>query len=672
GTGGIVVSSTSLLPYLNGSSNNATDIGAYGSAWKNIYASSTAYLDYVSSTAMDATTLNLTSSSTLTLTASTTDANTGVIYKGTERFIHNFSHPTGSSAIPNGQNTFVGLQSGNFTMGSGATSVVQGSYNTGVGYKALNSLTSGSYNTANGASALYNNTTGIQNTAIGAIALYSNTGGSYNVAIGRGALNSNTDSSNTAIGAHALYSNTTGGYNTANGTEALYYNTTGVDNTALGFQAGRYIANGTTANQFSKEGVYIGWNTKSLVSDTTNEIVIGYNAIGKGDNSVVLGADTITDTWLKGSTSIIASTTALLGYKNGSYNNVTDLGAYGSAWKSIYASSTITFSNLAGITDIGADSGGKLQAASDERLKKNIVTIDNALEKVMGLRGVYYNWKTSEEGNWYNSFDENERFVGLIAQEVVEAVPELAYVHETEDVWAVRKSDVVGLLIEAIKEQQANIEELENRINVLTLDGNLADMTSQDLEQQLLGIKVEFEGDILVKGHVNFSGDTVGQAKILAGDTSVKIDFASDYEYQPIVNISKLTKFDGDYWVSTTTVSGFYIEISAPQDSDINFNWNAFGANDAKVFSSDGTTSTVDVIFDEVNAIDDFSPYEGELEGVVEPPVDGGITTSTTTEPVVDAPPAEGPSVDEGITTTSTDLTVNLSTVEITTTTTFQ
>ena len=52
--------------------------------------------------------------------------------------------------------------------------------------------------------------------------------------------------------------------------------------------------------QTSEKSVYLGYNTKANADGDTNEIVIGYNAIGKGSNTVVLGNVYITKTYLRG------------------------------------------------------------------------------------------------------------------------------------------------------------------------------------------------------------------------------------------------------------------------------------------------------------------------------------------------------------------------------------
>jgi len=182
------------------------------------------------------------------------------------------------------------------------------STNTRVGADALQNNTTGTSNTANGVNALYSNTTGINNTANGAGkqgALGNNTEGNSNTANGADALGSNTiGNDNTANGFQALVNNTEGNNNTANGRQALLNNTTGENNTANGSDAGRFIADGTTANAITDNSVYLGVGTKALANNQTNQIVIGHDTTGLGSNTVVLGNNSIETTALRGNVGI--------------------------------------------------------------------------------------------------------------------------------------------------------------------------------------------------------------------------------------------------------------------------------------------------------------------------------------------------------------------------------
>ena len=96
---------------------------------------------------------------------------------------------------------------------------------------------------------------------------------------------------------------------------------------------------------------------------------------------------------------------------------------------------------------------GDLIAYSDARVKENVETIPNALEKVTALRGVNF-----------NKIGEEKRSTGVIAQEVAEVIPEV--VHESEDgMLGVAYGNITGLLIEAIKEQQKQIDELKAKLD---------------------------------------------------------------------------------------------------------------------------------------------------------------------------------------------------------------
>ena len=176
---------------------------------------------------------------------------------------------------------------------------VTGYNNTALGWQALSSNTSNS-NTGIGMQALQNTSTGEFNTAIGAASLLNSTTGSSNCAFGYRALISNTTGSGSiAIGDKALNANQTGGYNVAIGGDALATNNIGSNNIAIGFYAGR--ADSTYANNIAgNNSIFIGMDTKSLSTNNTNQIVIGYEAIGIGSNTVVLGNTSITTTRLRG------------------------------------------------------------------------------------------------------------------------------------------------------------------------------------------------------------------------------------------------------------------------------------------------------------------------------------------------------------------------------------
>ena len=97
-------------------------------------------------------------------------------------------------------------------------------------------------------------------------------------------------------------------------------------------------------------------------------------------------------------------------------------------------------------TSVSVTTGGVLVlSSSDIRLKENISTIENALDKVVSMRGVNFSWKEDENSNMV---------LGFIAQEVEQVEPKLVFTNEnTEDKIKGIHYDMVGpLLVEAVKE----------------------------------------------------------------------------------------------------------------------------------------------------------------------------------------------------------------------------
>ena len=97
---------------------------------------------------------------------------------------------------------------------------------------------------------------------------------------------------------------------------------------------------------------------------------------------------------------------------------------------------------------------GDVIAYSDVRVKENIKTIDNSLEKVSKLRGVEF-----------NKIGDNKKSIGVIAQEIEKVIPEVVK-EDDKGMKSVAYGNISGLLIEAIKELKAEIEELKlNKCN---------------------------------------------------------------------------------------------------------------------------------------------------------------------------------------------------------------
>lgn len=95
---------------------------------------------------------------------------------------------------------------------------------------------------------------------------------------------------------------------------------------------------------------------------------------------------------------------------------------------------------------------GNITASSDIKLKENISVIENAVEKVKQIRGVTYT--RNDLG------DNTKRHAGVIAQEVELVLPEVVDQND-KGIKNVAYGNMIGLLIEAIKEQQKQIEELK-------------------------------------------------------------------------------------------------------------------------------------------------------------------------------------------------------------------
>jgi len=132
------------------------------------------------------------------------------------------------------------------------------------------------------------------------------------------------------------------------------------------------------------------------------------------------------------------------------------------------AGSQDMFLTDAGVLHVDSDVIAYSSTISDQSFKDDVVTIENAIDKVKKLRGVEYTWNAGSR--------KGKKDLGLIAQEVEEVLPEIVHEHEMplmEDAEAgktyktVDYEKMVGVLIEAVKEQQTQIDSLKAQIEQL-------------------------------------------------------------------------------------------------------------------------------------------------------------------------------------------------------------
>ena len=112
---------------------------------------------------------------------------------------------------------------------------------------------------------------------------------------------------------------------------------------------------------------------------------------------------------------------------------------------------TTTFTFASSIT-----AGGNVTAYSDIKLKENIEVIPNALDKVKQIRGVTFTRNDQE--------DKDLRHAGVIAQEVEKVLPEVVGYDENKDIKTVSYGNMVGLLIEAVKELKQEVDDLKAQL----------------------------------------------------------------------------------------------------------------------------------------------------------------------------------------------------------------
>ena len=200
----------------------------------------------------------------------------------------------------------------------------------------------------------------------------------------------------------------------------------------------------------------VGKNTSDTL--TNKSIAAGSNTITGLTNSNLSGSAGISNANLANSTIsgvLLGSNLNALTFTDyltsgGTYTGATAR-TVSVAGTSINTGNTLVARDASGDFTAGSITATQYTSTSDISLKENVSTIENALEKVISLRGVEY-----------DRIESGEHQIGVIAQEVEKIIPEVVY---GDKIKSVAYANIVALLIEAIKEQQKEINELKKKFN---------------------------------------------------------------------------------------------------------------------------------------------------------------------------------------------------------------
>ena len=285
------------------------------------------------------------------------------------------------------------------------------------------------------------------NTALGINALNKNglvasQRGEKNTAIGFEALknmDNNNGNNNTALGYQAHLWNNDGHENTALGAQAMVNYSGGFGNTVVGYQALKGSASGRLGNY----NTVIGHNALPDLATTSTSgdagsynVAIGYEA-AKGHTNIK------EELFIQNHKASGSSPADPLIWGDFNFRKVQLFVRNHSTTNKFWVN------NSAGGTSAWSSS-------SDKRLKKNISTIPNALEKIKKLRGVNFEWKQPETHRAGLQ-------MGFIAQESVDVIPEV--VDSKSAYMSMEYAPITALLVEAVKEQQKIIDQQNSRIN---------------------------------------------------------------------------------------------------------------------------------------------------------------------------------------------------------------
>ena len=302
------------------------------------------------------------------------------------------------------------------------------------------------------------------------------------------------------------------------------------------------------------------------VATQTNAIILSVGSNGNvGINSSTPTATLVIQTQAAINAFEVASTTGSAA-SSSAYFMITAAGNVGIG--------TTTPGNLITLSGGAYSNGSSWSNASDVNLKENFATVSPAdiLQKIDALPITQWNYKADPATTTH---------IGPTAEDFYAAFGLNGDGGET----SISTIDPAGVALLGIKALDQKITALQG-----ALTGNVSTSTLT------ISQPVVYQSSLTVLGQAYFSGDSVGEAKLLAGATSVRISFSQAYQYQPIVTVTPEDFVTGAYRVASTDASGFSIEVQVSQPIDISFNWHSFASPNAQLTVSDGTMQGIVLI----------------------------------------------------------------------------
>jgi hypothetical protein len=200
----------------------------------------------------------------------------------------------------------------------------------------------------------------------------------------------------------------------------------------------------------------------------------------------------------------------------------------------------------------------------------------------------------------------------------------------------------VMLMIDSLRYPDGAPTSTEDEANALS--GGLALNALDLIRLDELGM-ISIETDVKILGKMIFGEDNVGQATVIAGNTSTTVSFAKPYpdRYPPVVTVSPFDFINGPYRVTRVSSSSFDIELQYVQSTDIMFSWHSFGAGYSMFGKNpiNSSTPTTEIIINDNEAgagTDVQGPATGEEISSPDPEAESVVGENPIAVPEDSAP----------------------------------